>query len=157
MHSLRKVYFCVEKLTFSIHLNLSPYKYVWKNTIDLGGRRVMMPSGLVLFCFLVSILELVSRAGPAAEQSGRAGCPERWRCRCGRARRDPRSAVPTAPRRARPLCWEQEGSPTDLAVLEPTVQLCPCKAASLRTEVLACHETAIGGVNFSSLPLRTVF
>lgn len=62
MHSLRKVYFCVEKLTFSIHLNLSSYKYLWKTTTDLRGRHVIMPSGLVLFCFLVSILEIFSSA-----------------------------------------------------------------------------------------------
>lgn len=51
MHSLRKVYFCAEKLTFSIHLNLSSYRYIWKTISDLRGRRVIMPSGLVLFCF----------------------------------------------------------------------------------------------------------
>lgn len=79
MHSLRKVYFCVEKLTFSIHLNLSSYKYIWKNTIDSRGRHVIMPSGLVLFCFLVSILEISSSAGcrpSRGQQSPNSGYPD---------------------------------------------------------------------------------
>lgn len=107
MHSLRKVYFCVEKLTFSIHSKLSSYKYLWRNTIDLRGRRVIMPSGLGLFCFLVSILEILSavRCLPSCrQQSSCAGWPwlRIYRLQT-RAVRDPFSRLHLSPTGSSPF------------------------------------------------------
>lgn len=44
MHSLREVYLCVEKLTFSIHLNLPLYESVWQSTTDSRGGRGAAPA-----------------------------------------------------------------------------------------------------------------
>lgn len=42
MHSLRKVYFCAEKLAFSVHRNLSWCRYLWEDVHGVRGRRVSL-------------------------------------------------------------------------------------------------------------------
>lgn len=114
MHSLRKVYFCVEKLTFSIHLNLPLYEYLWQTTTDSRGRRAVMPGGW--FCS-------VSCADSRSPSRGAGG---------GADPGDPDSKlvrfwpVFTSPRVAHGFALfpgEQESSAAGVVVLESSVDL----------------------------------
>lgn len=105
MHSLRKVYLCVEKLTFSIHLNPPLYEYVWQSTTDSRGRRGAVPGG-----WLGSAPVPVLGALPAGA-----------------------------------------------ALSEPSVDLAVFVRLRPHPHRLACHKGPTGLVDFSLLPLITIF
>lgn len=77
---------------------------------------------------------------------------------CASARTDPKPRRTAASRRLlHPFPREQESSAAGFVILEVYVHPCLCTAASLPIEWLACHKSAIGLVNFSSLPWVAVF
>lgn len=146
MHSLRKVYLCVEKLTFSIHLNPPLYEYVWQSTTDSRGRRGAVPAaGWVPFLC-------------------RSWAPFPRRRRRGALR------TPALPARAfwpfsrparrpglRPRSAEQQSSAAGAALSEPSADLAVFVRLRPHPHRLACHKAPIGLVDFSLLPLITIF
>lgn len=145
MHSLRKVYLCVEKLTFSIHLNPPLYEYVWQSTTDSRGRRGAVPGG-----WLGSAPVPVLGALPAAQAAGRAPRSRLVRC-------DPFSRPARRPRRRRRSAEQQQSSAAGAALSEPSVDLAVFVRLRPHPHRLACHKGPTGLVDFSLLPLITIF